>query len=150
MNGRLTALNQVISRSMNKRKPFFHALKKNGTNFCWKEECEIAFEGLKRYLASSPLLFKSTSEEMFFLYPAISVSSMSGALICEDENIQKLVYYISHSMNRAQTRYQRLEKLVLALFIISRTLKYYFQTFPITVLPEHPLRSVIEYPEAMR
>ena len=64
---------------------------------------------------------------------------MSGALIHEDEGVQKLIYYISHSMNGPQSRYQRLEKLVLSLFIISRKLKHYFQTFPITVLTEHPL-----------
>jgi len=38
---------------------------------------------------------------------------------------------------------------VLALFIISRKFKYYFQTFPTTVLMEHPLRSVIENLEAL-
>jgi len=63
---------------------------------------------------------------MLFLYLAISESAVSGALIREDEGVQKSVYYISHSMNGPQTRYQRLEKLVLAHFIISRKLKYYF------------------------
>ena len=58
------------------------------------------------------------------------------------------IYYISHSMNGPQTRYQRLEKLVLALFIISMKLKHYFQTFPIMVLTEHPLRNIIENSEA--
>jgi len=52
-------------------------------------------------------------------------------------------------MNGPQTRYQRLEKLVLALFVISRKLKHYFQTFSITVLTEHLLRSVVENPEAI-
>jgi len=33
MNGRLAALNQFISRSMDKCKPFFQALKKNGVDF---------------------------------------------------------------------------------------------------------------------
>ena len=45
-------------------------------------------------------------------------------------------------------RCQKLEKLVLALFIISRKLKHYFQPFPITVLTEHPLRSIMKNPEA--
>jgi len=49
----------------------------------------------------------------------------------EDKGMQKPVYYTSHSMNG-------LEKLVLALFIISKKLKHYFQTFPITVLTQHP------------
>ena len=41
-----------------------------------------------------------------------------------------------------------LEKLVLALFIILRKLKHYFQTFPITVLTKHPWRSVMKNPKA--
>ena len=53
-------------------------------------------------------------------------------------------------MNDPHTRHQNLEKLVLALFIISRKLKHYFQTFLITVLTEHPLRSVEENPKATR
>ena len=99
-----------------------------------------------KYLASSPPLSKPTSGEMF-LYLGVSESAVSGVLIRE-EGIQKPVYYVSYSMNGPQTEYQRLKKLVLPLFIISRRLKHYFQTFPITVLTEHPLRSVIENPEA--
>ena len=54
-------------------------------------------------------------------------------------------------MNSPQTRYQKLEKPVLALLIIiSRKLKHYFQTFPITVLTEQPLRSVVENLEATK
>ena len=41
-----------------------------------------------------------------------------------------------------------MEKLALALFITSRKLRHYFQSFMITVLIEHPLRSIIENPEA--
>ena len=58
-------------------------------------------------------------------------------------------FYVSHSMNESQTRYQRLKKFVVALFIISKKLKHYFQIFPITILTEYPLRSVIENPKAM-
>jgi len=36
---------------------------------------------------------------------------------------------------------------MLALFIISRKHKHYFQTFSITVLTEHPLRSVVKNPK---
>ena len=54
----------------------------------------------------------------------------------------------SHTMNGPLTRYQRLEKLVLALFIISKKVKHYIQTFPITVLTEHPLRSIMGKPES--
>jgi len=72
---------------------------------------------------------------------------VSGALVREDEGVQRPVYYVSHFMNGSQTRYQRLEKLLLAFFIILRKFKHYFPTFPITVLTEHSLRSVVENPE---
>ena len=43
LNGRLAALNCFLSRSIDKCKPFFLAIKKNGADFCWNNECEAAF-----------------------------------------------------------------------------------------------------------
>jgi len=60
------------------------------------------------------------------------------------------VYYVSYSMNDPKIRYQRLEKLVLAPFIILRKLKHCFQTFAITVLTVHPLRSIMGNLKATR
>jgi len=37
LNGRLAALNRFLSRSTDKCKPFFQAIKKNETDFCWDE-----------------------------------------------------------------------------------------------------------------
>ena len=85
---------------------------------------------------------------MLYLYLVVSDTAVSGAFVWEDEGIQKPAYYGSHSMNEPQIQYQRLQKLVLSFFIISRKLKHYFQIFPITVLTENPLKSVIEKPEA--
>jgi len=85
---------------------------------------------------------------MLFFYHAVSESA-SGALIRDDEGIQNPVHYISKSLTGDQTRYQRMEKLVLALFIISRKVRYYYQSFPIIVLTEHPLRSIIEKPKLL-
>jgi len=98
-------------------------------DFRWNEECETTFQDLKRHLASPPLLSKPALGEILFLYLAVSESAMSRAMIREDEGVQKPVYYISHSMNASQTRYQRLKKLVLALFINSRKLKHYLVYF---------------------
>ena len=72
---------------------------------------------------------------------------MSGALVSEDEGVQKSVYYISRSMNEPQTGYQRLKMLLIAFFINLRKFKHYFQTFLIMIFTEHPLRSVTENSE---
>ena len=84
---------------MDKCRPFFQALKKNVANFHWNEEWEIAFQGLKWYLAAPTMLSKPSSGETLYLYLNVSDSSMSGAIVREDEGIQKLMYYINHSMN---------------------------------------------------
>lgn len=54
--GRIAALNRFVSRVTNKCLPFFKILKKA---FEWKEECETAFQELKRYLSNPPLLSPS-------------------------------------------------------------------------------------------
>ena len=83
-----------------------------------------------------------------YLYLTVSKSAVSRAMVREKDGVQKPVYYVSHALNGPQTSYQRLEKVVLALFIISRKLKHYFQIFPITILTEYPLRSIMKNPEA--
>ena len=84
-----------------------------------------------------------------YLYLVVSESTVSGSLVREEEGAQKAVYYVSHIMNGPQTRYQRLKKLVFALFIIAKKLKHYFQTFSITALTKHPLKSIMKNLKAM-
>jgi len=95
LNERLAVLNRFISRSMDKCMPFFQALKKNGASFRWNEECDITFQGLKRYLTSPPLLSKPSSRETLYLYLTFSELAMSGALVREDEGIQNPVYSLA-------------------------------------------------------
>jgi len=63
------------------------------------------------------LLLKPSSRETLYLYLAVLKSAVSEALVREDEGVQKPVYYASHSMNGPQIRYQKLEKLLLALLL---------------------------------
>jgi len=74
--------------------------------------------------------------------------AISAALIREDRGIQKPVYYVSKALIDAQIRYTRIEKLVLALFITIRKLKHYFQSFPVIMLTEYRLRTIVESSEA--
>jgi len=147
MNGRLVALNRFISQSTD-NKLFFQALKKKAASFRWNEKCEVAFQELKIYLVSPPCYRNLPRERRCTSTLLSRESAVSGALVSGEEGAQKPVHNISHTMNGPQTRYQRLEKLVLALFIILRKLKYYFHIFLIMVLTEHPLRSIVENPKA--
>ena len=60
--GRIAALNRFISRATDKCLPFFKTLKQA---FTWTDECEVAFQELKRYLSSPPLLSPSKEGETY-------------------------------------------------------------------------------------
>ena len=53
LNGKIAALNRFVSKATYKCLPFFRMLKKF---FEWIAECQQAFEELKAYLSSPPLL----------------------------------------------------------------------------------------------
>ena len=133
---------------MDKCKPFFQAIKRNEADFRENEDYEVTFQGPKKYPASPSLLSKPVTEETLYLYLTISESAISGALVQEERGAQKPVYYSSKSLLDVKIRYQRMEKMVLTLFVISRKLKHYFQYFHIIVLTEHPLKSIMENPQA--
>ena len=92
LNGRVAALNRFVSRAMDKRLPFFRILNKA---FEWTDECQNAFEELKAYIASPPLLSPSKPNEVLFLYLAISPMTVNSTLIREKDRIQLLMYYTS-------------------------------------------------------
>ena len=56
LTGQIAALNRFVSRATDKCLPFFKTLKQA---FAWTDECETAFQELKRYLSNPPLLSPS-------------------------------------------------------------------------------------------
>nr|MCH9869572.1 hypothetical protein [Serratia marcescens] len=55
LNGRLAALGRFLARLGDKCLPFFRNLKK-ARKFEWDAECEVAFEAIKAYLSTPPVL----------------------------------------------------------------------------------------------
>ena len=80
LTGRVAALNRFVSKAINKCLPFFKALKKP---FEWTNECQRAFQDLKTYLITAPLLSLSVMGEELFLYLAVTLHAVSSALIRE-------------------------------------------------------------------
>ena len=80
LNDEVATLNRFMSRATDKCLPFFRTLKKS---FEWMAECQQAFEDLKAYLSSPPLLSPSKLGEEFFLYLAVSLTAISAVLIRE-------------------------------------------------------------------
>ena len=123
LNGKVVALNMFILTAMDKCLPFFLTLKKS---FEWTAKCQQAFEDLKAYLSSPPLLSPSQPREELFLYLVVSPAAVSTALIRKEDKVQKPMYYASRALGDAEERYPPMEKLAFALVTTVRKLKPYF------------------------
>ena len=106
LNDKVATLKRFMSSATNKCLPFFRTLKKS---FEWTAECQQAFEDLKAYLSSPPLLSPSQPREELFLYLAVSPTAVSVALVREENKVQKPVYYASRALRDAEERYLPME-----------------------------------------
>ena len=145
LNGKIAALNGFVSKATDKCLPFFCTLRKL---FEWTDKCQKAFEDLKKYLSSPPLLSPSKPGEELYLYLAISQAAVSTALVREEDGSQRPVYFISQAFRGAEERYPQMEKLAFALVTAAQKLKPYFQAHTIIVLTDQPLRKAMSSPEA--
>ena len=85
LNSKVAALNRfVLKEKTDKCLPFFRRLKKS---FEWMVKCQQAFEDLKAYLSSPPLLSPSQPEEEFFLYLVVSPTAVNAALVEEEDKV---------------------------------------------------------------
>ena len=81
---RVAALNRFVSKTTDKCLPFFKVLKKA---FEWTDECQKAFQDLKIYLTTAPLLSPSVLCEELYLYLAMSPHAVSSALVREEGRV---------------------------------------------------------------
>lgn len=58
----------------------------------WK--CHKAFEELKEYLTSPPLLTKPEPEESIFLYLVVREETLASVLTREEDKALKPIYYV--------------------------------------------------------
>ena len=116
LNGKVVALNRFVSKATDRCLPFFRILRKS---FEWTDECQKAFEDLKKYLSSPPLLSSSRPGEELYLYIAVSQAAVSAVLVKEEGGSQRPIYFISRAFRGAEERYPRIEKLAFALMTVA-------------------------------
>ncbi|XP_011101938.1 uncharacterized protein LOC105179973 [Sesamum indicum] len=144
--GKLASLNRFISRSADKGLHFFKILR-GAAKFEWDKSSQEAFDALKRYLSSPPLLTKPRTGETLYLYLAISGNAVSSVLVRQENREHHPVYYVSRMLQGAESRYSQIEKLALSLITAARKLRPYFQSHQVVVLTNHPLKQVLASPE---
>jgi hypothetical protein len=82
LTGCLAALSRFISRLAERALPFFKLLRKSGP-FVWTDDAEEAFQKLKRYLTSPPIVVASEPGEPLLLYIAATAEVVSMVLVAE-------------------------------------------------------------------
>ncbi|GKV51996.1 hypothetical protein SLEP1_g58606 [Rubroshorea leprosula] len=92
LTGRVAALHRFIAKSAERCLPFFKALREP-KNFQWTDMCQRAFDELKRYLASAPLLSKPVEGESLYLYLGVTAEAISSVLLREENKAQKPICY---------------------------------------------------------
>ncbi|PKA61685.1 hypothetical protein AXF42_Ash018666 [Apostasia shenzhenica] len=84
------------------------------------------------------MLVAPKTGEVLSLYLGASDAAVSAVLVNNDKGIHRSIFYISHILFHADTRYPLLEKLALALLMAARKLRLYFQSHTIQVDPQIP------------
>ena len=136
------ALNRFISRSPDKCKPFFLLINKF-KGFDWIEECAIAFQQLKDYLARPPIMSSPEPDEVLFAYIAVASYAVSLVLIRVDDGVQQPVYYVSKSLHEVEVHYLPLEKAILAVVLGTCKLPHYIQAHTVVVLTQLPFKTIL-------
>ena len=142
LTGMVSTLNRFISRLADRYKPFFLLINK-WKEFEWTEECALAFQQLKDYLAWPPIMSSPEPNEVMFAYIAVAPFAISLVLIRVDRGVQRPVYYVSKSLHEAEVRYLPLEKAILAIVLGTRKLPHYFQAHTVVVLTQLPLKAIL-------
>ena len=127
-----TALNRFISRSTDRCRPFFLLINK-WKGFEWTEECVVAFQQLKDYLARPRIMSNLELDEVLFAYIVVAPYAVSLVLIRVDCSVQRPIYYMSKLFHEAEVCYLPLEKAILAIVLGTRKLPHYFQAHTVVI-----------------
>ena len=120
--GCMAALSRFISRLGDRGLPFFKLLRKSDM-FEWNDDASKAFQELKDFLTSPPVLTAPVDGEVLLLYIAATTNVVSTVLVVERDEpshiykVQRPVYFISEVLGESKARYPQVQKLLYAILI---------------------------------
>jgi hypothetical protein len=147
--GCLAALSRFISRLSEKGLPLYRLLRKTD-RFTWTPEAEEALGNLKTLLTNAPILVPPAAREALLIYIVATTQVVSAAIIVERREeghallVQRPVYFISEVLSETKILYPQIQKLLYAVILTRRKLRYYFESHPVTVVSSFPLGEIIQ------
>ncbi|XP_047156021.1 uncharacterized protein LOC124827081 [Vigna umbellata] len=143
--GRLTALSRFIPKLAERMRPVLRKLKK-GAGPVWDDECERAFRDVKTILVNPPVMNRPVPGGDLHIFLEVSETAISTVLM-QKQPQARLIYFVSRTLLDAETRYQRVEKVALALLNASRRLRPYFQSHQVIVRTDFPISKILRKPD---
>jgi hypothetical protein len=115
--GKINFIRRFISNLSERIMPFSSLLKlKNDQEFKWGDIQQRAFEKIKEYIKSPPVLVPPQQGEPFKLYVSTDNQTIGSALMQEFEGKKRVIFYLSRRLLDPETRYSPIEKLCLCLY----------------------------------
>ncbi|RVW78292.1 Retrovirus-related Pol polyprotein from transposon 297 [Vitis vinifera] len=97
----------------------------------WDDQCQRAFERIREYLLSPPVLAPPTPGRPLLLYLSVSDVALGCMLAqLDDSGKDRAIYYLSKRMLDYETRYVMIERYCLALVWATRRLRHYMTESP--------------------
>jgi len=81
------------------------------------------------------------------VYLVVSEEAVNSTLVQEINNEEHPVHFVSRTLHAAETRYQMIEKVALALVLTARRIRPYFQNHAITVRTNYPIYKILSKPD---
>ncbi|XP_055830762.1 uncharacterized protein LOC129899766 [Solanum dulcamara] len=149
--GRLNYISRFIAQSTIICEPIFKLLRKDAA-IKWIEDCQQAFDRIKEYLSSSPVLVPPKPGRPLLLYMSVSDNAFGCVLGQHDETGRKeqAIYYLSKKFTPYEARYTLLERTCCALTWVAQKLRHYlcaYTTFLISRMD--PLKYIFQKPMPM-
>ena len=146
--GRLNYIARFIRNLTATCEPLFRLLRKN-QSIEWNEDCQRAYDQIKEYLSSPPVLVPPTPGKPLLLYLTVLEGSMGAILGQHDKSgrTEQAVYYLSKKFNDCESRYSLIERTCCSLAWAARTLRHYmiyYETWLISRMD--PIKYIFESP----
>lgn len=102
-----------------------HKVCEKGVKFIWNESCDESFKSLKEALTTSPILSYPMPNKPFILDTDASNKALGGVLSQEQDGAEKVIAYISKSLNKHEQLYCVTRKELLAVVTALRHFHVY-------------------------
>ena len=119
-------------------------LKRKNVRFCWTEECEDAFETLKKSLCQAPTLQVPDFDKSFVLQCDASDIALGAVLNQEVDGHLAPIAFASRSLSEAETRYSVYEREILAIVFGCEKFRTFIEHKPFSIQTDNQAVSWLQ------